>query len=89
MAKAGRPSDRIAPATFRVGLDTRGRTHLYRRSTHSIHVIADGERVHVTYLGDRSIRAWLRFIDEELCGWAERDYAYALGTELARALEDA
>lgn len=78
---------RIAPATIDLGTDGEGRRHVYRRSTHAVHVITgDGERVHVARLGDRELDAWMEWIGENF-GWDPQRYGLNFGDMLAEALE--
>jgi hypothetical protein len=77
----------IAPATFRLGVDAKGRDHIFRRSNRTIYVVDDGERVHQTRLGRRDPAKWMQFVDQELFGWAERDYAYPPDYRIAKLAE--
>lgn len=68
-------SQGLPPATIYLGTDTEGHDHVYRSSTHAVHVVGpDGAREHVARLGDRTVDDWMAFIDEEYTGWDHQHY---------------
>lgn len=62
-----------ASDTFMVGVDTEGREHYFSRIRNAVTVLdADGAHEHTQSLGERSLRSWMAFIEQEW-GWSKNN----------------
>lgn len=81
-------SDTIAGPTFLLGVDTHGRHHVYSRRDHAVRVVDGTELAHVTTLGDNTDPSkWVTFIDDQLCGWTIRNYAFTPAYRMQKLAE--
>ena len=74
------------PTYIELGVDAEGRSHVYRTSDETVHVIADGERVHVEALDGRHVDEWMAYVAERV-GWTREVYGVGIAEMAARALE--
>mgnify|MGYP000047146048 CR=1 FL=1 len=70
-----------------LGTDADGRAHVYRTLDESIHVIADGQRVHREDVTRRTVDEWMAYVEGRV-GWADRRYGRGIGG-MVEAIADA
>ncbi len=81
----GRNKTSVRPDTIVLGVDDFGCQHVYRTATETIHVVEDGERVHVEHLGNRHADEWMAFVADRR-GWSERNYGGGINGAITRAI---
>jgi hypothetical protein len=74
------------PTYITLGTDAEDRSHVYRTPDETVHVVADGDRVHVEALEGRSVDEWMAYVDERV-GWTREVYGVGIAEMAARALE--
>jgi hypothetical protein len=74
------------PTYIQLGTDAADRQHTYRTADETVHVVCDGDRVHVERLDGRSVDEWMAFVDTRV-GWTRAVYGVGIAEMTARALE--
>jgi hypothetical protein len=74
------------PTYIQLGTDAADRQHTYRTADETVHVVCDGDRVHVERLDGRSVDEWMAFVGERV-GWTRAVYGVGIAEMTARALE--
>lgn len=73
------------PTYIALGTDADGRSHVYRTTDETVHVVGDTARVHVEALDGRSVDEWMQFVAARV-GWTHKQYGVGIAALAERAM---